>query len=297
MAPNYKHVEEDEDEGYIDMDLSSFSSNLFAHSINHTSSPPQDIEFEFFSNDQESEATIFPADELFYKGKLLPLHLPPRLQMLQNLLQHSTTTTTTSVPQSCNVSPSESFRSTCDKQLNDHFFAELSDDKFIVGDIPKKSWPKKKLKLIKKLLAGQNLMAYSAHFKSLFSKSSCSNESFAKVAVNKGDVGNMSKGESDHLSKKDKTSKRRSGWPIRQEDPLNISHRRSFHGDIRHHSTSKRSYSPSLSSSSSSCSSSSSFSFDTNGVCGLDLHKRRSSSSSGSDTGGSIDAAIAHCKK
>ncbi|KAK1392629.1 putative membrane-associated kinase regulator 4 [Heracleum sosnowskyi] len=295
MAPNHKHVEEDEDEGYIDMDLSSFSSNLFGHSVNHTS-PPKDKEFEFFSNDQESEATIFPADELFYKGKLLPLHLPPRLQMLQNLLQQSPTTTT-SLPQSCNVSPSESFRSTSDKQLNDHFFAELTDDKFIVvGDIPKKSWPKKKLKMIKKLLVGQNLMAYSAHLKSLFSKSSCSDDSFAKVAANKADAtGNISKCKSDHLSKKAKTSNRRSGWPIRQEDPLNISHRRSFHGDIRHPSTSKRSYSPSLSSSCSSCSSSSSFSFDTNGVCGLDLRNRRSSS--GSDTEGSIDAAIAHCKK
>lgn len=293
MAPNYKHVEEDEDEGYIDMDLSSFSSNLFGHSINLTS-PPQDLEFEFFSNDKESEATNFPADELFYKGKLLPLHLPPRLQMLQNLLQHPTTTTT-SLTQSCNVSPSESFRSTSDKQLHDHFFAELTDDKLIVDEIPKKSWPKKKLKHLKKLLAGQNLMAYSAHLKSLFSKSSCSDDSAGKVAANKGDAGNISKGESDNLSKKAKTSKKRSGWPIRQEDPLNISHRRSFHGDIRHHSTSKRSYSPSLSSSCSSCSSSSSFSFDTNGVCGLDLHKRRSSS--GSDTEGSIDAAIAHCKK
>lgn len=292
MAPNYKHVEEDEDEGYIDMDLSSFSSNLYAH----TPSPPKDIEFEFFSNDQESEATIFPADELFYKGKLLPLHLPPRLQMLQNLLQHSTTTTTTtSFTQSCNVSPSESFRSTSDKQLNDHFFAELTDDKFIAGDVPKKSRPKKKLKLIKKLLAAQNLMAYSTHLKSLFSKSSCSDDSIAKVAADKGDAGNISKGKSDHLSKKAKNATKRSGWPIRQEDPLNISHRRSFHGDIRHHSTSKRSYSPSLSSSCSSCSSSSSFSFDTIGVCGLDLHKRRSSS--GSDTEGSIDAAIAHCKK
>ncbi|KAL8125908.1 hypothetical protein AgCh_013275 [Apium graveolens] len=298
MAPNYKHVEEDEDEGYIDMDLSSFSSNMFAHSITHTSSPPQDIEFEFFSNDQESEATIFPADELFYKGKLLPLHLPPRLQMLQNLLQHSTTTTTTtiSLSQSCNVSPSESFRSTGHKQLKDHFLAELiTDDNFTADDIPKKSWPQKKLKLIKKLLAGQNLMPYSAHLKSLFSKSSCSNESFANSAVKKGDAGIISKGESDHLSKKAQTSKRISGWPIRQEDPLNVSHRRSFHGDIRNHSTSKSSCSSSQSSSSSSRSSSSSFSFDTNGVCGLDLHKRRSSS--GSDTEGSIDAAIAHCKK
>lgn len=29
---------------------------------------------------------ISPADELFYKGQLLPLHLPPRIQMVQNLV-------------------------------------------------------------------------------------------------------------------------------------------------------------------------------------------------------------------
>lgn len=295
MAPNYKHVEEDEDEGYIDMDLSSSSSNLFGHSINISSSP-QDIDFEFFFNDQESdEATVFPADEHFYKGKLLPLHLPPRLQMLRNLLQQSTASTS-SLAQSCDVSPSESFRSTCDKQLNDHFFDGLSADKFIVGDIPKKSWHKKKLRLIKKLLAGQNIMACRAHLKSLFLKSSCSDKYTAKEAADKGDAGNISKGDTEHSSTKAKTSKKISGrWPIRQDDPFNISHRRSFQGEIKQHSVVKRSYSPSLSSSCSSCSSSSSFSFDTNGVCGQDLQRRRSSS--GSDTEGSIDAAIAHCKK
>ena len=38
----------------------------------------------------EIDKTTFPADELFYKGKLLPLHLPPRLLMVQKLVEDYT---------------------------------------------------------------------------------------------------------------------------------------------------------------------------------------------------------------
>lgn len=71
------------DEDYIDMEISSFSK-FFS-----LSSPPQTREFEFqmSSSSAEREPTNSPADELFYKGKLLPLHLPPRLQMVEKLLQ------------------------------------------------------------------------------------------------------------------------------------------------------------------------------------------------------------------
>lgn len=71
------------DEDYIDMEISSFSK-FFS-----LSSPPQTREFEFqmSSSSVEREPTNSPADELFYKGKLLPLHLPPRLQMVEKLLQ------------------------------------------------------------------------------------------------------------------------------------------------------------------------------------------------------------------
>ncbi|GJN36261.1 hypothetical protein PR202_gb25104 [Eleusine coracana subsp. coracana] len=66
---------------YIDMDLTPSSTPL----------PPASPRFEFHrrrddADDKEEEEA--PADELFYKGKLLPLHLPPRLQLVQRLLQH-----------------------------------------------------------------------------------------------------------------------------------------------------------------------------------------------------------------
>jgi hypothetical protein len=68
---------------YIDMDLSPSSPKCAL------------LEFEFQSgagaggvsrHDRET-AYESPADELFYRGKLLPLHLPPRLQLVQKLLQ------------------------------------------------------------------------------------------------------------------------------------------------------------------------------------------------------------------
>ncbi|XP_048564429.1 probable membrane-associated kinase regulator 3 [Triticum urartu] len=70
---------------YIDMDLSPSSPQCAL------------LEFEFqsagggggggVSRRREEAAYASPADELFYRGKLLPLHLPPRLQLVQKLLQ------------------------------------------------------------------------------------------------------------------------------------------------------------------------------------------------------------------
>lgn len=70
---------------YIDMDLTPAA----------TPEPsPASPRFEFQSagaaaaGDRHREAAFAsPADELFYKGNLLPLHLPPRLQLVQRLLQ------------------------------------------------------------------------------------------------------------------------------------------------------------------------------------------------------------------
>jgi hypothetical protein len=69
---------------YIDMDLTPSSPKCPL------------LEFEFQSgagadaggvSRRREAAYESPADELFYRGKLLPLHLPPRLQLVQKLLQ------------------------------------------------------------------------------------------------------------------------------------------------------------------------------------------------------------------
>ncbi|XP_021831368.1 probable membrane-associated kinase regulator 4 [Prunus avium] len=204
---------ENTDEDYIDMEVSS-SSNIFCYSLG---SPPQTREFEFqmSSVSQDKETTTSPADELFYKGKLLPLHLPPRLQMVQKILQSSNTSlgnktqeaiedsfsipfidsstttpstnTCTPLDRSCNISPSESCR-VSSELTSDEYISEWTAEmcvNFIGGhDHPKKSWSTK-LKQIKQSSLGQKLKASRAYVKSLFSKPTCADDySCAKPARN-----------------------------------------------------------------------------------------------------------------
>ncbi|KAI4349247.1 hypothetical protein L6164_009860 [Bauhinia variegata] len=310
---SWVHVDED----YIDMELSS-SPNLFS---NATTSPPQTREFEFQMNSMsnEKEPTTSPADELFYKGKLLPLHLPPRLQMVQKLVENNSNATIdlvktesnledSSFPiESHNISPSESCRVSSELMNPDEYlFGWSSDINGIVGDLPKKSWSKK-LKQIKQYWLGQRLKSSRAYLKSLFSKSYCSDESCASAANN---VGADKKPICKNCQSKYTRVARKSPYEIvdnkRQissavvkpiskdmlEDGFN-NHRRSFSGAIQRHSPTKSS---SLSTSSSgSSSSSSSFSFSSSGYHDLQLFKR--SISANSEVENSIQGAIAHCKQ
>ncbi|CAK9176544.1 unnamed protein product [Ilex paraguariensis] len=189
-----------EDEDYIDIELSSHS-NLFCHS---KSSPPHPLEFEFqmFSSSSERDTTTSPADELFYKGQLLPLHLPPRLQMVEKLLHHSNsyhnksditideffstplTTNTNTTPiantpfESCNISPSDSCQVSRELSPDEYFLEYSTVSNNFIGENPKKSWTEK-LKLIKQSSIGSKLKASRTYLKSLFSKSGCSDESTA----------------------------------------------------------------------------------------------------------------------
>ncbi|KAE8674374.1 chloroplast lumen common family protein [Hibiscus syriacus] len=121
LLPNDLQAEDDE---YIEMEVSSYS-NFFCNSSINSPPPhfPNEFEFQMSSSSMETEPTTSPADQLFYKGKLLPLHLPSRLQMVEKLLQNFTssvhedfyttplTTTATTTPfKSCNIFPSESRR-------------------------------------------------------------------------------------------------------------------------------------------------------------------------------------------
>ncbi|KAA8539397.1 hypothetical protein F0562_026089 [Nyssa sinensis] len=325
MAANF-HSCEHADEDYIDMEVSSHSQ-FFCYS---TSSPPHPREFEFqmFSSSLERDTTTSPADELFYKGKLLPLHLPPRLQMVEKLLQntnsydHKTdtfeeyfstplTTTTTTTPttntpfESCTVSPSESCQFSRELNPDEYFFEHTTEVSDFIGDNPKKSWTRK-LKLIKQSSLGSKLKASRAYLKSLFSKSGCSDESCASSARNI-DEGSVSKTKAC-LNKCVKVAKNtplgqilrdRHQMPITVKRSINKEqttkdgsghHRRSFSGAIKRLSTTKSS------SSSSSCgSSSSSCSSNSNGFHELQFLQR--SSSANSDIENSIQGAIAHCKR
>ncbi|XP_022856389.1 probable membrane-associated kinase regulator 3 [Olea europaea var. sylvestris] len=281
--PSYDSSYED----YIDMDLSSCSTNT---------SPPQSREFEFPSCFISKETTNSPADELFYKGKLLPLHLSPRLRMLQKLLMQSSkpkeafeeekAPSSTPLEESGNnISSSETCRVSCELNMDDEYFFEWSTElsSFFRSNHPKKSWPKK-LKLIKNSILGHKLKAYLKSFFSRSDESSCAKAATCNVepenlSKNKNSFGNIEGAAYPCLATIMKGIEKE-GIP---ED--NYVHRRSsFSGATK----SKCSSSSGASSLSSSCS------FNLNAF--HEFHFRKSSSSA-TEIDGSIEAAIAHCKK
>ncbi|KAM5574456.1 putative membrane-associated kinase regulator 4 [Rosa sericea] len=335
MAVDHLSYDPSEDD-YIDMEVGSYSA-FFSHSM---SSPPHPREFEFQMSSSSLEiepSTTSPADELFYKGKLLPLHLPPRLQMVEKLLQNSTscfdhnpkdrfeefystplattatTPTTMSTPfESCNISPSESCQVSRELNRDEYIFEYATDGSGFgyVNENSKKSWTKK-LKQYSSL--GSKLKASRAYLKSLFSKTGCSNESSALAAAKNADEGMVMK--SEDLSKYTKAGKKNPFGQI-QKDKYRMSasgmrsfnkdkitengaglHKRSFSLAIKRHST-KDSTSLSSSSSSSSSSSASSSSSCSNLSNGTQEPKfLKRCNSANSEMESSIQGAIAHCKQ
>ncbi|KAL3719062.1 hypothetical protein ACJRO7_004068 [Eucalyptus globulus] len=315
------------DDDYIDMEVSSYS-NFLSQSV---ASPqhPREFEFQMSSISLEKETTTSPADELFYKGKLLPLHLPPCLEMVEKFLQHSnpcyadgrntyeehystplvtnpTTPTTMSTPfESCNISPSESCRVSRELTQEEYiseYFTETGDS---IRENPKKSWTRK-IKLIKQSSLGSKLKASRAYIKSLFGKSGCSDDTYAGNAKAAGEESTLK--DRDYSSNCEKVAKKNPfGQIYRCKNQSSTSllrrpneekrtdngvggHRRSFSVSIKWHSPNKIS-----SSSSSSKSSSSSFSKSSNGFNELQFLKR--SSSVKSEMESPIQGAIAHCKR
>ncbi|KAK6117230.1 hypothetical protein DH2020_049030 [Rehmannia glutinosa] len=61
-----------------------------------SSSSSSDFEFTISLSPRKSSAALCLADELFYKGQLLPLHLSPRLSMVRTLLLSSASTSSSS---------------------------------------------------------------------------------------------------------------------------------------------------------------------------------------------------------
>lgn len=77
------------------------------------SSSASSSEFEFTvtqspGSKQRSAAQLCPADDLFYKGQLLPLHLSPRISMVRTLLLASASTSSASASDSTSTSNSSS---------------------------------------------------------------------------------------------------------------------------------------------------------------------------------------------
>ncbi|KAK7310275.1 hypothetical protein RJT34_07685 [Clitoria ternatea] len=313
------------DDDYIDMEVSSYS-NFFCQSSNSHHPQPREFEFQMSSIVQEKEPTTSPADELFYKGKLLPLHLPPRLQMVEKLLQSSSspfdmendifeesfstplaTTYTTPLAgtpfESCNISPSESCQVSRELNPEDYYNLDYPIETSGCGSVAenqKKSWTKK----LKKSSLGSKLKASRAYLKSWFGKSGCSYENYA-TSTKVADEGSVSKAREVLNKNVLPVAKRNPCGQIQRdgsyqssnsvkektsEDGSNNQHRRSFSVGIKLLSGNK-------SSSRSSLSGSTSFSFSNKsyGCQARQLLKRCSSANS--EVENSIQGAIAHCKK
>ncbi|XP_031488692.2 probable membrane-associated kinase regulator 4 [Nymphaea colorata] len=299
------------DEDYIDMDLNS--ATFLCYSFN--SSP----EFEFNMSLQEKDSLTSPADELFYKGKLLPLHLPPRIQMLQKLLQAcgeekasplSSAGATpfescdVTPPQSCQVSgelnPDEYFD---DCYLNNGDSLDVGSDGNSSSSSIKKAWIKR-LRLIKQSTLGLKLKASRAYFRSLFGKPG--NRAYAASFKNSEDPSTKEEhlhADRSSVAKVNDYLKSRYTKLGKSSDPYEkifwesskalaveeTGHRRSFSGAIK--STSSCASKPQSSSSCSLVSTSG----DPSGNDGQHLLKR--SSSVNSDVESSIQGAIAYCKE
>ncbi|XP_038905436.1 probable membrane-associated kinase regulator 4 [Benincasa hispida] len=270
-------------EDYIEMDI---SSSNFCYSLH---SPPQAREFEFQMNavSLERETAISPADELFYKGKLLPLHLPPRIQMVQKLIQNSNAHHETeprfeenfqiSFISSSSASSANASIYTPHKSLN---FSPAESCRFSFELKPVEHWINtemgghQKLRQHRQSTLFQKLKASRAYIWSLFNKSACTDESCAKLAENR--------------PKRKELGFKRDHFTATLVDKNRVRNQRRA-------SFSATKPNPSSLSSSGSSSLSSSFSLSSSsGMFDSQILKRCNSASS--EMARSIEGAIAHCK-
>ncbi|KAL1559464.1 putative membrane-associated kinase regulator 4 [Salvia divinorum] len=242
-------------------------SSIFNQSSNN--------EFEFqqsfsSSSDRDPYATTSPADELFYMGKLLPLHLPPRLEMVHKIL-HSTTpfhnddepfsTPAATTPfESCNISPLESCE--VSRELT-------SDDYKDILAHEKKSWTRKAKMIKQSSSSPSSKVKWTSYIKSLFTKSS------GCTSMSQHSAAEVSKAKNEHI---------KNAAPFGQIKYNNLvddqrgRHRRSFSGAIKQLSKPK-------------CSTTAS------STSNLNLQALKRSIGSSSEVESPIQAAIAHCKR
>jgi hypothetical protein len=264
---------------YIDMDLTPAA----------TPEPsPASPRFEFQSagaaaaGDRHREAAFAsPADELFYKGNLLPLHLPPRLQLVQRLLQDQ------EQPPPLRGAKRDAESDATAAAAAERGDADAAAAASKVCAAKKPSWAKK-LKVVKR-------WASKEYIRSLF---------LARPPL-PSDIVAAAGGASGHGI----GSVSARGSVLEQEEVCQCQHRKSFSGIIRRVrlvATKAPGTSPLCSSSSSSSSSSTPSCRNANGfffrtpasasAAGATPALKRSSSA-GSSEEGAIQGAIAHCKR
>ncbi|KAK4772741.1 hypothetical protein SAY86_014516 [Trapa natans] len=270
----HSEEEEEEEEDYIDLEVISYSifHCKFIIPPSNQQHQPSNKEFEFMSSvslEREHPSTS-PADELFYKGKLLPLHFPPRVQMVEKLLE----------------SPNK---------LNNYMDTWSLEGDEVNSENPKKYWGKK-MKLIKQSLLGPKMKTPQAYLRSFLGRYSCSNESSC--------ANNIHQASTIKALKEPKSSHTNGRLPnISQNQPsssdtMKDQHhcKRSLFGLSKRLSTSKTSITYSPFSWSSSSSDSPLASSDHSNGCNQLRFPMRSNSRS-SEVESPIQGAIKHCKQ
>ncbi|KAK1355416.1 putative membrane-associated kinase regulator 4 [Heracleum sosnowskyi] len=289
------HPDDHEEEDYIEMEVSSHSDRFVG--VMSSTTHPLDFEFQMYSSSLKRDTTISPADELFYKGKLLPLHLPPRLQMVEKLLQNSksydtntfeelfSTPLAKNIPANStplkphNISPSESWQFS--RKLNPPEYSdEVSTE---MSGLTKKSWTRK-LKLVKQASLSSKLKFSRAYFKSLFAKPGCADEPSNNHIIIAKNPFQKIQTEGYEMQPVLKSFANETSW----DNGASNQYRRSFSGVIKWFSPTKSStsfgsfYKSSSSNASEKCQT---------------LQPLNRSSSTNPDIENSIQGAIAHCKR
>uniref|UniRef100_A0A0D9V7J5 Membrane-associated kinase regulator 4 n=1 Tax=Leersia perrieri TaxID=77586 RepID=A0A0D9V7J5_9ORYZ len=311
------HDQPHQEEDYIDMDLSSPAAaeavtaraSLLCYSTAMAASQqhPREFEFHMSAPVDKWEPMASPADELFYKGKLLPLHLPPRIEMVEKLLESaaekgllSASTAPATPYQSCNVSPANSCYVSGELSAEHYFHECISAG---IGDpeeeatCEKKPWSKK-LKFIRHLNLGLKLKASKAYLKTIFA-TKAGNSDHKTSTPSANDLSNVQFKSWRKNPFGQIRSRRYIASPISNSVTLGgklkqdeCGHRRSFSSVIIRYSSSNKT----SSASSSSCSSSNSSSTLSSNDSGVGPVLRRSSSAS-SEMDNPIQGAIAYCKR
>nr|GMC82268.1 probable membrane-associated kinase regulator 4 [Ipomoea batatas] len=239
------------DDEYIDIEV----SNSFS---------PESRSFEFqmcsvFGDEEEDPTAIFPADDLFYQGKLLPLSLQtlPSVEEDDFIIMDFASSTNSPPFKPCRLS----------SELSNNGFTTLISNKHPPG----KFWSEK-LRLIKKCLITKKLKASRAYLRSLFRKPPCSIEATSSSADYKSPPGTEKQAPN---GKKTPLFPSMGRWrhPIIAGVIKKINKGRIIedHNKVNHRSSSD--------------------------FYELNFHNRSFSFASCSDFEGSIEAAISHCKQ
>ncbi|KAF6996226.1 hypothetical protein CFC21_012593 [Triticum aestivum] len=313
------------EEEYIDMDLSPAVGREFEFHF-HMSAPL----------DRSGQPPLAsPADELFYKGKLLPLHMPPRVQMVEELLLDGavrgragprlgglavSTAPATPCERSRGVSPANScFVS---GELNvEEFFREYAagmaladdDDAASAAGGERKPWSRR-LRFVRQLNLGRQLKASKAYLKTMFAGKQAGAGGDDKNGLGGKDLSGHGHGHSHghhpRVWRKNPFGHIRSNRCITEQSGGGggrAGHRRSFSSVVVRYSASSKTSPAPAPPSSSSCSSTSSSSksstsssvrcsSDSDGA-GTGAPALRRSSSASSEAENPIQGLIAYCKK